>query len=121
MSGQTHTVLQLCPPTHTPLHPRTSQAAAAELLSRLPRLPPERLLQLLELSFPFVGISDLRAVPLAILDRLQPVPGERGGGGSCVGVGVCVRGRGVLAIRRLIALLPPPLTHTSTPTHQPLF
>ncbi len=25
-------------------------------------------------SFPYIGIADLRAVPLAVLDRLQPVP-----------------------------------------------
>lgn len=25
-------------------------------------------------SFPYVAIADLRAVPLAVLDRLQPVP-----------------------------------------------
>jgi negative elongation factor B len=28
----------------------------------------------LQLSFPFIGISELRAVPLAVLDRLHPVP-----------------------------------------------
>lgn len=25
-------------------------------------------------SFPYIGIADLRAVPLAVLSRLQPVP-----------------------------------------------
>ena len=50
------------------------QAATGELLARIARLPPDRLLRLLEERFPFVGISDLRAIPLAILDRLHPVP-----------------------------------------------
>lgn len=46
----------------------------AELLKQLDSLPPESLLGLLEISFPFVGLEELRAVPLAILDKLQPVP-----------------------------------------------
>lgn len=49
-------------------------AASTELLSRIASLPPERLLPLLEASFPFVGIADLRAVPLAVLDALAAVP-----------------------------------------------
>ncbi len=48
--------------------------ARSALLARVPRLPPEALLALLEASFAFVGIPELRAVPLAVLDSLHPVP-----------------------------------------------
>lgn len=36
------------------------------LLGRISALPPAGLLSLLEASFPFVGIPELRAVPLAV-------------------------------------------------------
>jgi negative elongation factor B len=55
-------------------HRLVVQRAAEELLARVAALPPDRLLRLLEATFPFIGISDLRAVPLAVLDRLNPVP-----------------------------------------------
>lgn len=66
--------------TRAPLHRRAEShryalsEARAALLARVPRLPPEALLALLEASFAFVGIPELRAVPLAVLDSLQPVP-----------------------------------------------
>ena len=50
------------------------EQALEVLLSRIPSLPPERLLGLLEETFPYITIPDLRAVPLAVLDRLRPVP-----------------------------------------------
>jgi hypothetical protein len=53
-------------------HRAATAAAVAELLERVPRLPPGRQLALLEATFPFLGISDLRAVPLALLDALHP-------------------------------------------------
>ena len=36
--------------------------------------PPHPLPTPTQLSFPFIGLPDLRAVPLAVLDRLRPVP-----------------------------------------------
>ncbi|KAI3429855.1 hypothetical protein D9Q98_010166 [Chlorella vulgaris] len=55
-------------------HRYVLQAATQQLLARISAMQPDRLLQLLEASFPYIGIADLRAVPLAVLDRLQPVP-----------------------------------------------
>lgn len=42
------------------------EKAREALLARIPSLPPPALLSLLEASFPFVGIPDLRGVPLAV-------------------------------------------------------
>lgn len=55
-AGSSACSLQLPPPCplHPPAHPT-------------PHTPPQA-------SFPYIGIGDLRAVPLAVLDRLQPVP-----------------------------------------------
>ena len=50
------------------------QQAIAVLLEKVPTLPPDRLLGLLEETFPYITIPDVRAVPLAVLDRLRPVP-----------------------------------------------
>uniref|UniRef100_A0A1D1ZVX3 Negative elongation factor B n=1 Tax=Auxenochlorella protothecoides TaxID=3075 RepID=A0A1D1ZVX3_AUXPR len=50
------------------------QSAMRDLLARVESMGPDALLGLLELSFPFVGLAELRAVPLAVLDRLHPVP-----------------------------------------------
>jgi hypothetical protein len=44
-----------------------SLTAAASALCYTPLCLPQA-------SFPYIGIADLRAVPLAVLDRLQPVP-----------------------------------------------
>ena len=44
------------------------------LLKKIPALPSEKLVGLLEDTFPFIGIHHLRAVPLAVLDRLHPIP-----------------------------------------------
>lgn len=48
--------------------------ARETLLSKVGTLQPAQLLQLLEMSFPFISIPELRAVPLAVLGRLAPVP-----------------------------------------------
>ena len=50
------------------------QQATEALLSSIPSLPGERLLSLLEETFPYIIIPDLRAIPLAVLDKLRPVP-----------------------------------------------
>ena len=50
------------------------EAAKGRLLAAIPRMSPEKLTQLLELSFAYVGLPQLRDVPLAVLGRLQPVP-----------------------------------------------
>ncbi|KAK9806710.1 hypothetical protein WJX72_000208 [[Myrmecia] bisecta] len=44
------------------------------LLDRIQRLDPEMLLHLLDASFAYIGLPELRAIPLAVLDKLQPVP-----------------------------------------------
>jgi negative elongation factor B len=58
----------------TESHKYIVQQSIEVLLSRIPTLPGERLLSLLEETFPYITIPDLRAVPLAVLDRLRPVP-----------------------------------------------
>ena len=50
------------------------EAAKGRLLEAVPRMSPEKLTQLLELSFAYVGLPRLRDIPLAVLGRLQPVP-----------------------------------------------
>lgn len=58
----------------TDSHRYVVQQSIDVLLSRIPSLPGERLLSLLEETFPYITIPDLRAIPLAVLDRLRPVP-----------------------------------------------
>jgi len=58
----------------TDSHRYIVQQSIEVLLSRIPSLPGERLLSLLEETFPYITIPDLRAIPLAVLDRLRPVP-----------------------------------------------
>ncbi|PRW60598.1 Negative elongation factor B [Chlorella sorokiniana] len=60
--------------TRAESHRHVLQGASRELLARINNMQPDKLLQLLEVSFPYIGIADLRAIPLAVLDRLQPVP-----------------------------------------------
>ncbi len=48
------------------------EKAKEALLARVPSLPPAALLALLEASFPFVGIPELRAVPLAVRQAYSP-------------------------------------------------
>ncbi|KAK9843275.1 hypothetical protein WJX74_009608 [Apatococcus lobatus] len=60
--------------TRLEAHKGILEAASTALLARIATLDTDKLLDLLEASFPLVGISALRAIPLAILARLQPVP-----------------------------------------------
>ena len=48
--------------------------ALAELRERIRTMPQGALLSLLDASFRYVTIEELRAVPLAVLERLKPVP-----------------------------------------------
>ncbi|CAG9462743.1 unnamed protein product [Pedinophyceae sp. YPF-701] len=50
------------------------RAARVELLAAIPNLSQDRLLLLLDASFPYIGIQELRPVPLAALGGLRPVP-----------------------------------------------
>ncbi len=49
-------------------------AAKARLLALVPRLSPDKLVVLLEASFAYIGLPQLRDIPLAVLGRLHPVP-----------------------------------------------
>ena len=62
------------PPHRAEAYKGCLEAARDTLLSRIGALPPAQLLQLLEMSFPFISIPELRSVPLAVLGRLAPVP-----------------------------------------------
>lgn len=44
------------------------------ILKKIPGLSSDKLVGLLEETFPFISIHQLRAVPLAVLDRLYPIP-----------------------------------------------
>ena len=55
-------------------HREVMKRAIDALLKRIPSLPQDTLLRLLEETFFYVGIAELRAVPLAVLQRLHPVP-----------------------------------------------
>ena len=48
--------------------------ALAQLAERIKVMPQGTLLSLLDASFRYVTIEELRAVPLAVLERLKPVP-----------------------------------------------
>ena len=55
-------------------HKYVVKKASAALLEKIPKLSSDTLLSLLEETFPFIGIVELRAVPLAVLERLYPIP-----------------------------------------------
>ena len=55
--------------THASSHKAVLESARHALLDRIPKLSPEKLQQLLELTFAYLGIPELRAVPLAVLER----------------------------------------------------
>ena len=55
-------------------HEYVLNRALESILKKIPTLPTEKLVGLLEETFPFIGIHQLRAVPLAVLDRLHPIP-----------------------------------------------
>lgn len=48
--------------------------ASKALLAKIPSLSSDKLLSLLEETFPFIGVTELRAIPLSVLDRLYPIP-----------------------------------------------
>jgi|AntAceMinimDraft_5_1070358.scaffolds.fasta_scaffold49876_1 negative elongation factor B len=48
--------------------------ALTELRGRVGTMPQGTLLSLLDASFPYIGIEELKAVPLAVLEHLTPVP-----------------------------------------------
>ena len=48
--------------------------ATSELLRRVPKLPQGTLLSLLDASFPYIGIEELKAVPLTVIAHMSPVP-----------------------------------------------
>lgn len=50
------------------------EAAKRQLFAILPHLPPDALLELLDESFPYIALRDLKDIPLAVLDRINPVP-----------------------------------------------
>jgi len=55
-------------------HEYVVKMALNALLEKIPKLSSDKLVSLLEETFPFIGITELRAVPLAVLDRLYPIP-----------------------------------------------
>ena len=60
--------------TRAEAHRAVLDAAKARLLALVPRLPPDALVALLSVCFPYVGLPELREVPLAVLGQLRPVP-----------------------------------------------
>ena len=60
--------------TRAEAHRAVLDAAKARLLALVPRLPPDALVALLSACFPYVGLPELREVPLAVLGQLRPVP-----------------------------------------------
>ncbi len=50
------------------------ERAVAELTRRAPTLPQGTLLSLLDASFPYIGIEELKAVPLTVFAHMTPVP-----------------------------------------------
>ncbi|MCJ1461802.1 Cofactor of BRCA1 [Pseudocyphellaria aurata] len=50
------------------------EGAKKQLFKFMEHVPPEALLDLLEVSFPYIGLRDLKDVPLAILHKINPVP-----------------------------------------------
>lgn len=55
-------------------HGKVLASAIDALLQRVSNGTPDKLLRLLELSFPYCGIPIVSAVPFAVLQRLRPVP-----------------------------------------------
>ena len=60
--------------TRAEAHRAVLDAAKARLLALVPRLAPDALVALLSACFPYVGLPELREVPLAVLGQLRPVP-----------------------------------------------
>ena len=57
-------------------HRAVLEAAKRKLSDKMKTLSPEGLQLLLASSFPYIGIPELRDIPLAVLGQLHPVPSE---------------------------------------------
>lgn len=55
-------------------HRAVLEAAKRKLTEMMKTMSPESLQLLLASSFPYVGVPELRDIPLAVLGQLQPVP-----------------------------------------------
>ena len=55
-------------------HRAVLEAAKRKLTEMMKTMSPESLQLLLTSSFPYVGVPELRDIPLAVLGQLQPVP-----------------------------------------------
>lgn len=55
-------------------HRAVLEAAKQKLREKMKGLNPEGLQLLLASSFPYIGVPELRDVPLMVLGQLQPVP-----------------------------------------------
>ena len=69
-------LLDACGVPRAAAHAAVLDAAAARLLARIEAggARPDVLARLLAASFPYIGLPALRAIPLAVLGRLRPVP-----------------------------------------------
>ena len=55
-------------------HRAVLEAAKRKLTELMKRLGPESLQLLLSCSFPYIGVPELRDIPLGVLGQLHPVP-----------------------------------------------
>lgn len=55
-------------------HRAVLEAAKRKLSDLMKKLGPDALQLLLQYSFPYIGVPELRDIPLAVLGQLQPVP-----------------------------------------------
>lgn len=55
-------------------HTAVLDGAKEMLLQRIQSLPTEKLLELLDKCFPYMSVTELQPVPMAILQRLDAVP-----------------------------------------------
>ena len=60
--------------TRAEVYRHTLDDALKELRDRIEAMPQGTLLSLLDASFPYIGIEELKAIPLAALEHLKPVP-----------------------------------------------
>ena len=60
--------------TRAEVYRHTLDDALKELRDRIESMPQGTLLSLLDASFPYIGIEELKAIPLTALEHLKPVP-----------------------------------------------
>jgi hypothetical protein len=60
--------------SRTDAHQYVLHRAMKELLDRIPGMATEQLEGLLEASFPYLGIEELRSIPIRVMERIQLVP-----------------------------------------------